>query len=75
MPLSIGKLGYWLHAKMDGSSSGSNIFFMMTNDLRGHYGNVFGEVSKAGMDVVRSIPADDENKPKEKIIRVDIIEE
>jgi peptidyl-prolyl cis-trans isomerase B (cyclophilin B) len=74
LPPGIGKLCYWLHARMDGSSSGSNIFFMMTNDPRGHYGNVFGEVSKAGMKVVWSIPADDENKPKEKIIRVDIIE-
>ncbi|MBN2531489.1 MAG: peptidylprolyl isomerase [Spirochaetales bacterium] len=75
LPLGIGKLGYWLHARMDGSSSGSNIFFMLTNDIRGHYGNVFGEVSQAGMKIVRSIPADDENKPKEKIIRVDIIED
>jgi len=75
LPLHIGSLGYWLHARMDGSSSASNIFFMMTNDPRGHYGNVFGEVLGDGIDIVRSIPADDENKPKEKIIRVDIIEE
>jgi cyclophilin family peptidyl-prolyl cis-trans isomerase len=75
LPLGIGSLGYWLHARMDGSSSGSNIFFMMTSDIRGHYGNVFGEVSQAGMKIVYSIPPDEENKPKEKIIRIDIIED
>ncbi|MBN2442516.1 MAG: peptidylprolyl isomerase, partial [Spirochaetales bacterium] len=75
LPLTIGKLGYWLHAKMDGSCSASNIFFMMTNDIRGHYGNVFGEVSQEGMKVIRSIPPDEENKPKETIIKVLITEE
>jgi cyclophilin family peptidyl-prolyl cis-trans isomerase len=75
LPLNIGKLGYWLHARMDGSSSGSIIFFMMTNDPRGHYGNVFGEVSQTSMNVVWSIPNDDENSPQVKIIMVDIIEE
>lgn len=75
LPLKIGTLGYWLHARMDGSSSGSIIFFMQTNDIRGHYGNVFGEVSEAGMKVVYSIPPDDENKPKETIIKIIIIED
>lgn len=62
-----GILGAWFFGKLDGSSSGSIIYFMMTNDPRFDGGTVFGDLDEESMKVLGSLIAGD------KINRVDFI--
>ena len=68
--IARGKLGYYIHARQDNqrSSSGSILYFMKTNDPRGNYGTVFGQISEKSMELVDKLTTND------KIIRIEIIE-
>jgi len=64
--IRLGAIGFWFYAKMDRSSSGSNIFIMLTDDPHIQADSVFG-MTTSGLDVVKKM------QPKDKILKIEVV--